>query len=105
VNEFFRKFAAKAAEAMGSSWSFLMATAIIVVWALTGPLFIFRHLAIGNQYRDNDHYLPGGLLIQNTQNRDAKGIHLKLDELIKATKGARNDVINLDILSDEQLKH
>jgi len=44
-------------------------------------------------------------LIQNTQNRDAKGIHLKLDELIKATSGARNDVIDLDVLSDEQLKH
>ena len=43
-------------------------------------------------------------LIQNTQNRDAKAIHLKLDELIKATKGARNQIIDLDRLSDEQMK-
>ncbi len=106
MNEFFRKFATKAAEAMGSSWSFLLATLIIVVWALTGPLF---------QYSDTWQLVINTgttiitflavFLIQNTQNRDAKGIHLKLDELIKATKGARNDVINLDVLSDEQLKH
>ncbi len=43
-------------------------------------------------------------LVQNTQNRDAKAIHLKLDELIKATKGARNTMIDLDKLSDDQLK-
>jgi len=106
VNEFFRKFAAKAAEAMGSSWSFLMATAIIVVWALTGPLFHFSDTwqLVINTGTTIITFLAV-FLIQNTQNRDAKGIHLKLDELIKATSGARNDVIDLDILSDEQLKH
>ena len=106
MNEFFRKFAAKAAEAMGSSWSFLMATAIIVVWALTGPLFHFSDTwqLVINTGTTIITFLAV-FLIQNTQNRDAKGIHLKLDELIKATSGARNDVIDLDILSDEQLKH
>ena len=106
MNEFFRKFATKAAEAMGSSWSFLMATAIIVVWALTGPLFHFSDTwqLVINTGTTVITFLAV-FLIQNTQNRDAKGIHLKLDELIKATSGARNDVIDLDVLSDEQLKH
>ena len=106
MNEFFRKFAAKAAEAMGSSWSFLIAVAIIVVWAITGPLFHFSDTwqLVINTGTTIITFLAV-FLIQNTQNRDAKGIHLKLDELIKATKGARNDVIDLDILSDEQLKH
>ncbi len=91
---------------MGSSWSFLMATAIIVVWALTGPLFHFSDTwqLVINTGTTIITFLAV-FLIQNTQNRDAKGIHLKLDELIKATSGARNDVIDLDILSDEQLKH
>jgi len=106
VNEFFRKFAAKAAEAMGSSWSFLLATAVIIVWASTGPLFHFSDTwqLVINTGTTIITFLAV-FLIQNTQNRDAKGIHLKLDELIKATSGARNDVIDLDILSDEQLKH
>jgi low affinity Fe/Cu permease len=106
LNEFFRKFAAKAAEAMGTSWSFLLAVAIIVVWALTGPLFHFSdtwQLVINTGTTIITFLMV--FLIQNTQNRDAKGIHLKLDELIKATKGARNDVIDLDVLSDEELKH
>jgi low affinity Fe/Cu permease len=106
VNEFFRKFATKAAEAVGSSWAFLLATLIIVVWALTGPLFHYSdtwQLVINTGTTIITFLMV--FLIQNTQNRDAKGIHLKLDELIKATKGARNDVIDLDVLSDKQLKH
>jgi low affinity Fe/Cu permease len=106
LNEFFRKFAAKAADAVGSSWAFLLATVIIVVWALTGPLFHYSdtwQLVINTGTTIITFLMV--FLIQNTQNRDAKGIHVKLDELIKATSGARNDVIDLDVLSDEQLKH
>ena len=90
---------------MGTSWAFLLALAIIVVWGLTGPLFHFSdtwQLVINTGTTIITFLMV--FLIQNTQNRDAKGIHLKLDELIKANSGARNDVIDLDILTDEQLE-
>jgi low affinity Fe/Cu permease len=106
VNEFFRKFAHKTSEAVGSSWSFLLAILIIVVWAAVGPMFHFSdtwQLVINTSTTIVTFLMV--FLIQNTQNRDAKGIHLKLDELIKATAGARDSVIDLDVLSDEQLKH
>jgi low affinity Fe/Cu permease len=106
VNEFFRKFAHKTSEAVGSSWSFLLALLIIIVWAAVGPMFHFSdtwQLVINTGTTIVTFLIV--FLIQNTQNRDAKGIHLKLDELIKATAGARDSVIDLDVLSDEQLKH
>jgi low affinity Fe/Cu permease len=105
MEEFFRKFAAKTSAVVGSSWSFLCALLIIVVWALTGPVFGFSdtwQLVINTGTTIITFLMV--FLIQNTQNRDAKAIHLKLDELIKATKGARNHMMDLDSLSDEQLK-
>jgi len=105
MNEFFRKFASQTSAAVGSSWAFITAVAIIVVWAVTGPMFHYSdtwQLVINTGTTIITFLMV--FLIQNTQNRDAKAIHLKLDELIKATKGAHNSMIDLDKLSDEQLK-
>jgi low affinity Fe/Cu permease len=105
MNELFRKFSSKTSEAVGSSWAFILAVLIIIVWATTGPIFHYSdtwQLVINTGTTIITFLMV--FLIQNTQNRDAKAIHLKLDELIKATEGARNHMIDLDKLSDEQLK-
>ena len=105
MNELFRKFAAKTSHVVGSSWAFICAALIIVVWAGSGPVFHYSdtwQLVINTGTTIITFLMV--FLIQNTQNRDAKAIHLKLDEMIKATKGARNSMIDLDKLSDEQLK-
>ena len=105
MNELFRKFSHRTSEAVGSSWAFMIAVAIIGVWAMTGPMFHYSdtwQLVINTGTTIITFLMV--FLIQNTQNRDAKAIHLKLDELIKATRGARNSMIDLDKLSDAQLK-
>jgi low affinity Fe/Cu permease len=105
MNEFFRKFASRTAAFVGSSWTFMLAVLMILIWALTGPMFHFSdtwQLVINTSTTIITFLMV--FLIQNTQNRDAKGLHLKMDELIKATKGARNKMIDLDSLTDEQLK-
>ncbi len=105
MNELFRKFAARTSAVVGSSYSFILAVLIIVVWAASGPAFGYSdtwQLVINTGTTIITFLMV--FLIQNTQNRDAKAIHLKLDELIKATKGARNKMIDLDMLSDAQLK-
>jgi low affinity Fe/Cu permease len=105
MHEFFRKFAGKTSEIVGSTWSFLTALVIIIVWAVTGPMFHYSdtwQLVINTGTTIITFLMV--FLIQNTQNRDAKGIHLKLDELIKATTGAQNRMMDLDKLSDKQLE-
>jgi low affinity Fe/Cu permease len=105
MNELFRKFSHKVSELVGTAWAFILAVAAIVVWAVTGPMFGYSNtwqLVINTGTTIITFLMV--FLIQNTQNRDAKGIHLKLDELIKSTQGARNDMMDLDKLSDEQLK-
>ena len=105
MNELFRKFAAHISEVVGSPWAFILAVVLIIVWAVTGPAFGYSdtwQLVINTGTTIVTFLVV--FLIQNTQNRDAKAIHLKLDELIKATKGARNRMIDLDRLTDEQLK-
>jgi low affinity Fe/Cu permease len=105
MNEWFRKFAHKTSEAAGSPWAFIAAVAIIVGWAVSGPIFGFSdswQLYI-NTFTTLATFLMV-FLIQNTQNRDAKAIHLKLDELIRAVKEARNGMVDLEDLSDEELK-
>ncbi len=90
---------------VGSSWAFILAVVIIILWAFTGPMFGYSdmwQLVINTGTTIVTFMMV--FLIQNTQNRDAKAIHLKLDELIKATKGARNSMIDLDKLSDEELR-
>ena len=105
VNEWFRKFANKTSEITGSPWAFFSAVPIIAGWALSGPIFGFSdswQLYI-NTFTTLVTFLMV-FLIQNTQNRDAKALHLKLDELLRAVKGARTSLVDLENLSDEDLK-
>jgi low affinity Fe/Cu permease len=105
-NNWFRKFAHFTAEAMGSAYSFFVAITLIVGWAVTGPMFHFSdtwQLVINTATTVVTFLMV--FLIQNTQNRDAKAIHLKLDELIHAARHARNSLINLEELTDEDLDH
>ena len=101
----FRRFAVWTANAVGHKWAFLIAIALILVWAATGPIFHFSDTwqLIINTGTTIVTFLMV-FLIQNTQNRDAKAIHLKLDELLRAVKGARNRLVNLEEWSDKELK-
>jgi len=105
MRELFRKFAQMTSQAVGSSWAFILAFLIIVVWAVTGPMFHYSdtwQLVINTGTTIVTFLMV--FLIQNTQNRDAKAIHLKLDELIKGVKGARTGLVNLEQLSDADLE-
>ena len=105
VRDAFRSFAQRSSSILGSAWSFCGAVLIIVVWLVTGPTFHFSDTwqLIINTATTVVTFLMV-FLIQNTQNRDAKAMHLKLDELIRAVKGARNQLVDLEDLSDEELK-
>jgi low affinity Fe/Cu permease len=104
VSDAFRIFAKRSSMVLGSAWAFACAILIIVVWGLTGPAFHYSNTwqLIINTGTTIVTFLMV-FLIQNTQNRDAKAAHLKLDEVIRALKGARNQLIDLEKLSDEDL--
>src|SRR5688500_11550730 len=105
MNEFFRRFAASISHIVGTAWSFLIAVGVIVVWGITGPLFHFSdtwQLVINTGTTIVTFLMV--FLIQNTQNRDAMAIHLKLDELLRAVEGARTGLVDLEDLPDEELK-
>jgi len=105
VSDAFRVFARRSSDVLGSPWAFVMAILVIVVWAATGPTFHFSDTwqLIINTGTTIVTFLMV-FIIQNTQNRDAKAVHLKLDEIIRAIKGARNELVDLEELSDEELK-
>jgi low affinity Fe/Cu permease len=105
MNEAFRKFANKTSEAMGTPWAFIAAVLLILGWAITGPFFGFSEVwqLVINTGTTIITFLMV-FLIQNTQNRDAKAIHLKLDELLRGVEGARTGMVDLEDLSDEQLR-
>jgi low affinity Fe/Cu permease len=105
MRKMFTTFATKASQVVGSYWSFLAAFLIIVVWGASGPLFNFSdtwQLVINTGTTIITFLMV--FLIQNTQNRDAMAMHLKLDELISATKAARNEMIDIEELSDDKLQ-
>src|SRR5204862_2637316 len=104
VSDAFRISARRSSMLLGSAWAFASAMLIIVVWALTGPVFHYSDTwqLIINTGTTIVTFLMV-FLIQNTQNRDAKAAHLKLDEVIRALKGARNELVDLEKLSDEAL--
>ena len=104
VSDAFRIFANRSSIVLGSAWAFASAVLIIVIWGLTGPTFHYSNTwqLIINTGTTIVTFLMV-FLIQNTQNRDAKAAHLKLDELIRALEGARNELIDLEKLADEDL--
>ena len=100
----FRNFSHKVAEAVGSPWAFLAGVAVTVIWAATGPLFRYSdtwQLVINTGTTIITFLMV--FLIQSTQNRDSKAIHLKLDELIRALDSARNRLVDLENCTDEEL--
>src|SRR4051794_6511138 len=105
VRDAFRCFAQRSSSVLGSAWAFCGAVLIILLWLVTGPTFHFSDTwqLIINTATTVVTFLMV-FLIQNTQNRDAKAMHLKLDELIRAIQGARNELVDLENLSDEELK-
>ena len=104
ASDAFRIFARRSSTVLGSAWAFGIAILIIVIWGLTGPAFHYSNTwqLIINTGTTIVTFLMV-FLIQNTQNRDAKAAHLKLDEIIRALQGARNELIDLEKLADEDL--
>lgn len=105
IRDAFGIFARRTSTVLGSAWAFVVAILIIVVWALTGPAFHYSDTwqLIINTGTTIVTFLMV-FLIQNTQNRDAKAVHLKLDELIRALGPARNKLVDLEKLSDDDLQ-
>src|SRR3954451_18904084 len=100
----FGPFAACVSAWLGSKWGFLCAGLFIVAWVLSGPFFHFSNTwqLIINTGTDIVTFLMV-FLIQNTQNRDARAINLKLDELIRSIGNARDKMMNIEKLSDVEL--
>ncbi len=101
----FYRFAAAAAHFSGSPWAFAAALLIVLVWLASGPFFHYSdtwQLVINTGTTIITFLMV--FLIQNSQNRDALAMHLKLDELIRAVKQARNSLVNLEECSDEELE-
>jgi low affinity Fe/Cu permease len=100
----FRKFAEWVSCVVGSPWTFMAAVAAVAIWAITGPIFGFSNtwqLVINTATTIVTFLMV--FLIQNTQNRDARAIHLKLDELIRSIGNARTNLVDLEDLTDEEL--
>jgi low affinity Fe/Cu permease len=106
LRAWFRMLAQACAEYAGSPYAFLAALAVIVVWAITGPFLGFSDTwqLIINTFTTLVTFLMT-FVIQHTQNRDTKALHLKLDELVRAQANARNNFIDIEHLDDEQLAH
>jgi low affinity Fe/Cu permease len=104
VNEIFRSFAEKTARAVGSPWAFTVALLIVVLWALSGPVFGFSDSwqPVINTGTTIVTFLIV-FLIQNTQNRESRVVHLKLDELLRGVEGARLSFASLDKMTDAEL--
>jgi low affinity Fe/Cu permease len=101
----FTRFSTRIAELAGHYIAFVAAFGIIIVWALTGPLFGFSdtwQLVINTGTTIVTFLMV--FLIQHTQNRDAMAMHLKLDEIIRATSEADNEIITAEEETDERLK-
>ncbi|MBS2014383.1 MAG: low affinity iron permease family protein [Deltaproteobacteria bacterium] len=105
TNELFRRIASHTAHGVGSPWAFVLAVGIVATWGLTGPIFHFSdtwQLVINTGTTIVTFLMV--FLIQNTQNRDSHALHLKLDELIRATAKARNQLLEAEELTDEELE-
>jgi low affinity Fe/Cu permease len=104
MRETFREFAVHTAEWVGSPMAFILGLALVVLWTATGPLFHYSdtwQLVINTTTTIVTFLMV--FVIQNTQNRDARAIHLKLDELIRGVKGARTAMVALENSTDEEL--
>jgi len=104
MHEMFRRAAHRTSETMGSPWAFGIALGLVVCWAIAGPFLNFSttwQLFINTITTVLTFLMV--FLIQNTQNRDSKAVHLKLDELIRAVRPARDMLIDIEDMEDEEL--
>lgn len=102
---FFEHFAAKTSQLTGKPGTFLLATSIVIVWGITGPMFHYSdtwQLVINTGTTIVTFLMV--FLIQNTQNRDTVALQLKLDELIVVTREASNDIVAIEDASDAVLE-
>ncbi len=105
TDKLFSRLASFSAGLVGSPYMFLFALVTIVVWLVTGPIFHYSDAwqLIINSWTNIVTFVVV-FLIQNAQNRDSKAINLKLDELIRSFEHARNEMINIEQLSDSELQ-
>lgn len=105
MQNLFVRFASHVSKWAGTSYAFIMASTILISWAIAGPIFHFSttwQLFINTTTTIVTFLMV--FIIQNTQSRDTKAVHLKLDELIRAVHGARNKYLNAEELVDEELE-
>jgi low affinity Fe/Cu permease len=105
MRDAFRKFADHVSRWAGSSWAFTSAVLILIIWGITGPLFGFSdswQLVINTGTTIVTFLMV--FLIQNTQNRETRAINLKLDELLRAMSSARNEMIDMENVSEEEME-
>lgn len=105
LSQMLERFSLKATQATGTSTAFILALAVIVVWGLTGPLFHFSdtwQLVINTGTTIVTFLMV--FLIQRTQNKDALAIHLKLNEIVAALEGASNRLIDVEDLTEAEIK-
>lgn len=104
MRDHFQQFARATSDVVGSVWAFMAAILVIVLWVVSGPMFGFSdtwQLVINTGTTVITFMMV--FLIQSTQNRDAKALHLKLDELLRATNRARNELVDLEDLTENEL--
>jgi len=100
----FHRYAQLCANVVGSSWAFLIASLVIIVWAATGPIFHYSdtwQLVINTGTSVVTFLMV--FIIQNSQNRDTLAMQLKLDELLRAVENARTGMVNLESLDEKEL--
>ena len=105
MGDTFRRFASRCSLLLGSPISFALSLSLVVVWAATGPLFHFSdswQLVINTGTTVVTFLMV--FLIQATQNRDAQALHLKLDELIRANRNARNALAGIESCTEEEIQ-
>ncbi len=105
TRERFRLCASAISNAVGTPAAFIVAVVLLLIWGATGPMFHYSdtwQLVINTATTIITFLMV--FLIQNTQNRDTRAIHLKLDELLRGVKGARTSLVNLESLTDDQLE-
>jgi low affinity Fe/Cu permease len=104
IVDWFFKLSRQVEHTVGSPWTFCVALLIVVVWAVTGPLFDFSdtwQLVINTGTTIVTFLMV--FLIQSTQTRDTQALHVKLDELIRVDRQARNELVNLEDKTDEEI--